>query len=127
MVPVVHRGERGFEAMPEQPEPEIMTAGSDERRSLRQRFRSLRQRYRSLLRYADGLGPWLRRNLGSPWRVGVAVAVAVALGVVAGGWTMAARADAAAPRRGATTVSLGAFLPLAGDPGPACSGVGRCY
>jgi len=117
MVPVVHRGERGFEAMPEQPEPEIMTAGSDERRSLRQRFRSLRQRYRSLLRYADGLGPWLRRNLGSPWRVGVAVAVAVALGVVAGGWTMAARADAAAQRRDAHTVSLAAFMRLAGDPG----------
>lgn len=87
-----------------------MTVGSDERRSLLHRYRSLR-------RYAGRPGPWLRRHLGTPWRVAVALAIAVALGLIGGGWAMDARADAAAQRRDGHAVTLAAFMQLVGDPG----------
>lgn len=97
--------------MPDQLEPEILTVGSDERRSIRRRYRLLRRWY------AGRLGPWLRRHLIAPWQAGVALLVAVALGVIGGGWAMDARADAAAQRQDAHAVTLAGFMRLAGDPG----------
>jgi hypothetical protein len=61
----------------------------------------------------------LQRHLITPWQAGVAVLVAVASGVIGGGWAIDARADVAAGRREAHAVSLAAAARLVGAPGEA--------